>query len=315
MNISSNRIKKWILEAGFQTVGIAQVTHLPEAQHQLKKWLSKGNNGTMNWMKKREKERGDLNQYFPEAKSVVSVGLNYFSGTSQKDLSSGFKFSNYAWGDDYHGVMKSKLFKVLGKIKEQDPDVNGLVCVDTSPVMEKVWAQEAGLGWQGKHTNLITRDYGSWIFLGEIILDIELETDQSFDEDLCGTCTACINACPTQALGEYEIDSRKCISYLTIEHRGEFEEEDGKKLNDWIYGCDICQEVCPWNEKFGKKTDESAFYPRKEILDWTSEKWNALDEEGFRKLFRNSAVKRTKFSGLKRNITSNNRKKVKEKIS
>jgi len=292
-------------EAGFQTVGIAQVTALPKAQHQLKKWLSQGRNGTMDWMKKREKERGDLTQYFPEAKTVVSVGLNYFSGTTQRDIKSGFKFSNYAWGDDYHEVLKSKLFRVMKKIKDVDSSVKGIVCVDTSPVMEKVWAQQAGLGWQGKHTNLITRDYGSWVFLGEMILDIELEVDAPFSEDLCGTCTACIDACPTQALNEYQIDSRKCISYLTIEHRGAFSNPDEQKLNQWIYGCDICQEVCPWNEKFEKSTNETSFYPRKDILHWDREKWSSMDEDGFRKLFRKSAVKRTKYSGLKRNIKSN----------
>ncbi len=306
MNISSYQIKKWILDTGFQKVGIASARSNPKARSQLSEWLKKGNHGSMEWIKKREKERGDIKEYFPEAKSIISVGMNYYSGFSQDDLPSDHRFSNYAWGDDYHNVLKQRLFRVLKKIKEQEPSVNGLVCVDTSPVMEKVWAQEAGLGWQGKHTNLITRDYGSWIFLGEIILDIELESDPPFEEDLCGTCTACIDACPTQALDEYQIDSRKCISYLTIEHRGEFDEEDNKKLNNWIYGCDICQEVCPWNEKFGKISEESAFLPRKEILEWDNEKWNSLDELGFRKLFLNSAVKRTKFSGLKRNIKSNN---------
>ena len=312
MNISSKQIKQWVLTEGFQKVGIASAKLIPHAQFKLKEWLQIGNHGSMEWIKKREKERGDVREYFPEAKSIISVGLNYYTGFSQDDLSSEYKFSNYAWGDDYHIVMKSKLFKVLKKIKEQEPNLKGLVCVDTSPIMEKVWAQESGLGWQGKHTNLITRDYGSWIFLGEIILNIELETDPPFDEDLCGTCTACIDACPTQALDEYQIDSRKCISYLTIEHRGKFEGEDDKKLNRWIYGCDICQEVCPWNEKFGQKTNEHAFFPRKEILEWKSEQWNAIDEEGFRKLFRNSAVKRTKYSGLKRNIVSNQLNKKEE---
>ena len=311
MNISSNQVKQWILTEGFQKVGIASVKLIPHSQHKLKDWLQMGNHASMEWIKKREKERGDIREYFPEAKSIISVGLNYYTGFSQDDLSSEYKFSNYAWGDDYHIVMKSKLFKVLKKIKEQEPNVKGLVCVDTSPIMEKAWAQESGLGWQGKHTNLITRDYGSWIFLGEIILNIELETDSPFSEDLCGTCTACIDACPTQALDEYQIDSRKCISYLTIEHRGDFSGGDGEKLNQWIYGCDICQEVCPWNEKFGQPTNDSSFYPREEILKWDREKWNSLDEDGFRKLFRKSAVKRTKYSGIKRNIQSNQLNKKK----
>ena len=312
MNISSKQIKQWVLTEGFQKVGIASAKLIPHAGFKLKEWLDKGFHGSMEWMRKRERERGDVRKYFPEAKSIISVGMNYYTGFSQSELPSEYQFSNYAWGDDYHVVLKSRLFKVLKKIKVQEPNVNGLVCVDTSPIMEKVWAQEAGLGWQGKHTNLITRDYGSWIFLGEIILDIELETDPPFDEDLCGTCTACIDACPTEALDEYQIDSRKCISYLTIEHRGKFEKEDDKKLNRWIYGCDICQEVCPWNEKFGQSSEESGFSPRNEILEWDTEKWNVLDEEGFRKLFHYSAVKRTKFSGLKRNIESNQLNKKKE---
>ena len=209
-------------------------------------------------------------------------------------------------------MLKTRLFEVLKKIQEVSPKTKGLVCTDTSPIMEKVWAQEAGMGWQGKHTNLITRDYGSWIFLGEIILDIELDSDLAFVEDLCGTCTACIDACPTNALDEYKIDSRKCISYLTIEHRGEFQRENTNDLAQWIYGCDICQEVCPWNEKFSQITDESAFFSRKEILEWNDNNWDALDEDGFKKLFRKSAVKRTKFSGLKRNINFNNKKKIME---
>ena len=170
--------------------------------------------------------------------------------------------------------------------------------------MDKVWAQRAGLGWQGKHTNLITKDFGSWLFLGELLIDIELDYDELFSEDLCGSCTACIDACPTQALGEYEIYAEKCISYLTIEHRGDFP-DNRSELHNWFYGCDICQEVCPWNEKFAQVTTQNYFYPKKEILYWTNEDWEKIDEEGFRKLFKGSAVKRTKYSGLSRNINTN----------
>jgi epoxyqueuosine reductase len=200
--------------------------------------------------------------------------------------------------------LKSGLYKLLSWLKAEVPNVKGVACVDTSPVMDKVWAQKAGLGWQGKHTNLITIDYGSWLFLGELIVDIELDYDQPFTEDLCGSCTACIDACPTHALGEYEIYAEKCISYLTIEHRGKL--PDGRsELHDWIYGCDICQDVCPWNQKFSQLTAEESFKPRKEILGFTDENWQALDVQGFRKLFKGSAVKRTKFSGLSRNINAN----------
>jgi epoxyqueuosine reductase len=170
--------------------------------------------------------------------------------------------------------------------------------------MDKVWAQRAGLGWIGKHTNLISRDQGSWLFLGELILNMELEYDAPFVEDLCGSCTACIDACPTQALEEYRINAGKCISYLTIEHRGELPEAEND-LHGWIYGCDICQEICPWNQKFSRESDKSEFQPRQEILDRTKEDWKKLTEKKFREIFKGSAVKRTKFAGLKRNIKSN----------
>ncbi len=302
--ISSKSIKNKALELGFQKVGIAKAEATWEAKNNLDEWVKAGGHATMEWVAKRSDERGDIHTYFPEAKSVISVGINYFVGRNQTDIRSDFKFSNYAWGDDYHEVLKKKLFQLLGRLKDETPDVKGLACVDTSPVMDKVWAQKAGLGWQGKHTNLITRDYGSWLFLGELIVDMELDYDPPFDEDLCGTCKACIDACPTWALDEYQIDSAKCISYRTIEHRGAFAEGEND-LDGWIFGCDVCQDVCPWNQKFSQVTDEPAFQPRREILDWTDADWPKMDEEGFRKLFKGSAVKRTKFSGLNRNIKQN----------
>jgi Uncharacterized Fe-S protein len=173
-------------------------------------------------MEKRKDERGSIFNYFTEVKSVISVGLNYFSGHDQNDLKSNYKFSNYAWGDDYHHIIKSKLYELMKHIKDEYPDIKAIACVDTSPIMEKLWAQKSGIGWQGKHTNLITRDYGSWLFLGEILVDIELEYDNEFIEDLCGSCTACIDSCPTHALDEYQIYAEKCISYFTIEHKREF---------------------------------------------------------------------------------------------
>lgn len=300
----SVQIKSKALEFGFQKIGITKAVSTPQEKSNLDTWLKKGHHGSMAWIANRKNERGDIFQYFPEAKSVISVGLNYFTGHDQEDLNSNYKFSNYALGNDYHDIIKSKLYTLLGWVKSMDPDIKGIACVDTSPVMDKVWAQKAGLGWQGKHTNLISRDYGSWLFLGELIVDIKLDYDKPFTEDLCGSCTACIDACPTQALGEYEIYGEKCISYLTIEHRGDLP-ADQLDLHGWIYGCDICQEVCPWNEKFAQRTNEQSFNPKQEILDWTHEDWQSLDEAGFRKLFKDSAVKRTKFSGLSRNIKLN----------
>ena len=300
----ANCIKVKSYDLGFQKVGITKAVSISEEKEKLETWLSRGHHGTMSWLAERKHERGDIFTYFPDVKSVISLGMNYYTGYGQGELNSENKFSNYAWGEDYHDILKSKLYKLLNWMKIEIPDLNGIACVDTSPVMDKVWAQRAGLGWQGKHTNLITTDFGSWLFLGELLVDIELDYDELFSEDLCGSCTSCIDACPTQALGEYEIYAEKCISYLTIEHRGDFP-DNRSELHNWIYGCDICQEVCPWNEKFSQVTIQNYFYPKKEILYWTNEDWERIDEEGFRKLFKGSAVKRTKYSGLSRNINAN----------
>ncbi len=304
MEISSKSIKKKAEELGFQKVGIAKAKETPKEREDLESWLNRGRHGNMNWMLKRKDERGDIRTYFPKAKSVVSLGLNYYTGKGQDDLKSDYKFSNYAWGDDYHIVLKKKIYELLNWIKSSSPDIEGVSCVDTSPVMDKVWAKNAGLGWLGKHTNLITPDLGSWIFLGELILDIELDYDEPFLEDLCGSCTACIDACPTQALDSYKIDAKKCISYSTIEYRGNFK-KDGSNLHGWIFGCDICQDVCPWNQKFSIETDMNEFQPRPEIVNYTNQDWEKLDNDTFRKLFKDSSVKRTKYFGLKRNIKQN----------
>jgi len=300
----ANCIKAKSYDLGFQKVGITKAVAISEEKEKLETWLSRGHHGTMSWLAERKHERGDIFTYFPDVKSVISLGMNYYTGYGQNELNSENKFSNYAWGEDYHDILKSRLYKLLNWLKIEIPDLNGIACVDTSPVMDKVWAQRAGLGWQGKHTNLITKDFGSWLFLGELLVDVELDYDELFSEDLCGSCTSCIDACPTQALGEYEIYAEKCISYLTIEHRGDFP-DNHSELHNWIYGCDICQEVCPWNEKFSQVTTQNYFYPKKEILHWTNEDWERIDEEGFRKLFKGSAVKRTKYSGLSRNINAN----------
>ena len=301
MSISAEYIKEKAYELGFHKVGIAKASQTKKEKKNLDDWLSQKKHGEMMWMEKRKSERGNIFNYFPEARTVVSLGYNYYLGKDQSDLESSYKFSNYAWGEDYHDVIKTKLFSLLKTINKKSPEAKGLVCVDTAPIMEKVWAQRAGLGWQGKHTNLISTDYGSWLFLGEIILDIDLEIDEPFSKDLCGTCTACIDACPTQALDEYVLDSSKCISYLTIEHRGDFL-EDKNDLNDWIYGCDICQEVCPWNISFSQISDDSYFEPREKIANNTDQEWENLSHLEFNSIFKKSSVKRTKFSGLKRNI-------------
>lgn len=293
----SEKIKSLLTEHGFTHIGITPAIETDETKSNLNQWIDKNYNGTMAWMEHRKEERGNICEYFPEAKSVVSVGLNYFHGRAEGDA----KISNYAWGDDYHDVLKNRLHLTLNVLKDIEPNILARVCVDTSPVMEKTWAQKAGLGWIGKHTNLITKDYGSWIFLGEIILNIDLDYDKEFQEDLCGTCTACLDACPVDAFpNPYQIDAAKCISYQTIEYRGDF--KDDLNNHDWIYGCDICQEVCPWNRKFEKKSEVTAFNKRENLIDKNLTSWSKLTDEEFKNIFRKSAVKRTKYSGFKRNI-------------
>lgn len=297
----TNFIRWKARELGFQKTGIAQAGELKHEADRLSEWLGRGYHATMAWMEKRLNERQDIVEYFPEAKSIVCVGMNYFHGQA----SGGLKISNYAWGDDYHSVVKGRLKELLDHVQALKPETKGVVCADTSPVMEKPWAQRAGLGWIGKHTNLISKNYGSWLFLGELILDCELEYDPPFAEDLCGNCTACIDACPTDAIvKEYVLDSSRCISYLTIEHRGDLPDEMSDQLHGWIYGCDICQEVCPWNVKFARKSSEDSFAPRCEVVERKEAEWMAMTEDNYGRTFRKSAVKRTKFVGLKRNISA-----------
>lgn len=307
MGLNSNIIKKKAIDLGFSKVGISKAEPTPKEKEKLIQWIFKNKNGSMKWIENRKDERADIHKYFKNAKSIISVALNYYTGQNQDNLKSDYKFSNYAWGDDYHLILKKKLFTLLKWIKDSNKETKGVVCVDTSPVMEKVWAQKSGLGWIGKHTNLITKDYGSWVFLGELILDIKLEYDVSFDEDLCGNCTACIDSCPTMALIEYQLDSNKCISYLSIEKRGDFSEND-EDLHGWIYGCDICQEVCPWNQKFSQKSTENSFYAKDEIKNYSNIEWEELKRSQYKKIFKGSAVKRTKYEGLKRNIKENQSK-------
>tara|TARA_B100000131_G_scaffold318726_1_gene363170 strand:+ start:1480 stop:2400 length:921 start_codon:yes stop_codon:yes gene_type:complete len=301
MNLSSS-IKSKALEIGFSKIGIAKADFYKSDKLNLNSWIDKGYHASMQWIERRKEERANIKEYYPNSKSVISIAMNYFTGNSN-DYFSNNKISNYAWGDDYHIVIKNKLHELLKYIKNIDDSINGICCVDTSPISEKVWAQRSGIGWIGKHTNLITRDFGTWVFLGEIILDVDLEYDQPFTKDLCGTCTLCIDACPTDALiNEYQLDSNKCISYLTIEHRDEIPEKFQDKMNDWIYGCDICQEVCPWNKKFSIHSDKESFLPRDFLINNDADFLKSLSQEEYSRLFKNSAMKRTKISGLKRNI-------------
>ena len=301
MNLS-NLIKNKAYELGFSKIGIAKAQFYEKDKINLNNWIDNGYHGSMDWIKRRRDEKSDIFQYYPNAKSVISVALNYFTGYS-KDYFSNHKISNYAWGDDYHNLLKNKLFTLLDYIKSFDKSLNGICCVDTSPISEKVWAQRAGLGWIGKHTNLITKDYGTWVFLGEIITDFKLEYDKVFTTNLCGSCTACVEACPTDAIiGDYKLDANKCISYQTIENRSEIPEEFIGKMDGWIYGCDICQEVCPWNHRFSVISNEASFQPRDFLKNNDINFLYDLNQEEFSKYFKDSPMKRTKRNGLKRNI-------------
>ena len=305
---TDNHIKEEIInkahQLGFQKIGFAEAKFYQEDKERLYSWVDNNYNATMDWVSKRKEERGNILKYFPEVKTVISFGFNYFSGRGSQDISKEFKFSNYAWGDDYHLIIKKYLFEIVAFMETILDDFNYRVCVDTSPLMEKQWAMKSGIGWIGKHTNLITKDYGSWLFLSEILIDKKIEPDQIYSEDLCGTCTECIDQCPTDAIIEpYILDSNKCISYLTIEHKGDIVNDKKDTLDNWIYGCDICQEVCPWNIKFEKRTEDFHFYPREEIKKRNKiEDWEITKEE-FSQIFKKSAVKRTKHKGLQRNIS------------
>ena len=296
----SEQIKTWALEVGFDKVGIARAERLEKEGAHLFQWLDAGYHGEMAWMERWRDQRVDPGELLPNAKSVVAVALNYFTPHRHDDRPG--KISRYAWGDDYHDVVKEKLYQLLERIKYAAPDANGKVCVDTAPIMDKAWAVRAGLGWIGKSTNLITTDLGSWVFLGELILDIELEYNDRSVADHCGSCTACIDACPTDAITEpYVVDARKCISYATIELRDEtLPVEFDDKLDGWIYGCDVCQDVCPWN-RFEKPTPEEHFEPRHGETSLDIDDVLELTPETFAARFRRSAMKRTKLAGLTRN--------------
>ena len=296
----TQKIKSRALELGFTKVGIARAEALTEEGKHLSEWLNRWYHGTMEWMEKNVEKRSDPRAILPNAKSVVCVAMNYYTDTQHPVDPTVGRISRYAWGDDYHIVVTERLRQLFHDIKTFAPEVNGKLYVDTGPVMDKAWAVRAGIGWLGKHTNVITKDYGSWVFLGEIILDAELEYDEPIT-DFCGSCTACIEACPTGAITEpYVLDSTKCISYLTIEHRGPIHNELKPHLENWIYGCDICQDVCPWN-KFQQPTEEQSFQPRKENIAPRLSELAELTQAEFSERFRKSPMKRTKRDGLVRN--------------
>jgi len=298
--ILSENIKQRALFEGFNKVGIVGAESLEDEGRRLKEWLARGHHGEMRWMARDVHKRIDPREIFPQARSVVVVALNYFTPHQHQQSPATGKVSRYAWGDDYHDVVKEKLVSLLEWIKEQEPRADGKVCVDIQPVMDKAWAVRAGLGWLGKHSNVITQEHGSWVFIGELLLNLDLEHDRERVEDHCGRCTLCIDACPTAAITEpYVVDSNKCISYATIELRApELPEE--MDLAGWLYGCDVCQDVCPWN-RFEQATSEARFEPREGNVDVELDEVLEFTPESYAARYRGSAMKRAKLTGLQRN--------------
>lgn len=299
--INSRIIKEEAGKLGFMFCGISKAGFLEEEAPRLESWLKNGYHGEMQYMENHFDKRLDPTRLVEGARSVISLALNYYPEARQADPQAP-KISKYAYGTDYHFVIKDKLKGLLEVIREKIGDVDGRAFVDSAPVLDKAWARKAGLGWVGKNSNLLNRNSGSFFFLAELILDLELAPDIAPARDHCGTCTRCIDACPTQAIvGPYLVDGSRCISYLTIELKNEIPHEFRGKMDNWMFGCDVCQDVCPWN-RFSIVHAEPAFTPQEELLGFTRADWEEMTEETFRKVFKNSPVKRTRYAGLKRNI-------------
>jgi epoxyqueuosine reductase len=297
-------IKKIASALGFSYCGISKAEFLEGEAPGLEEWLKRGYHGKMQYMENHFDKRLDPTKLVPGAKSVVSLIYNYYptsAGKPGKNQVSSFKVAKYAFGEDYHVVIKDKLKIFMEKIQEEVGDISGRVFVDSAPVMERQWAAKSGIGWLGKNSLLLNKQMGSFFFLAELILDLELEPDTPM-KDYCGTCTACIDACPTDAIHEANsIDSNKCISYLTIELKEGIPSEFKEKMNNWVFGCDICQDVCPWN-RFSVSHQEPRFNPQGDWPQFTDQEWKELTEEVFQKNFSKSAITRTGFNGLRRNI-------------
>lgn len=296
----TRRIKEEAKRLGFLSCGISRAEFLEEEAPRLEKWLKQGMHGEMRYMENHFDKRLDPRRLVDGAKSVISLLLNYYP--SEEQVPDTYKISKYAYGQDYHHVIKAKLRELHAFISREIGEVNGRAFVDSAPVLDKVWAARSGLGWIGKHSNLLTQQVGSFYFIAELIIDLELEYDTPVT-DHCGSCTACIDACPTEAIIQpYVVDGSKCISYLTIELRDEIPTSFRDKMDDWAFGCDVCQDVCPWN-RFSKPHSEPLFNPHPDLLGMSKKDWEEITEEVFQKVFKGSAVKRTKFKGLKRNIS------------
>ncbi|WP_139958924.1 tRNA epoxyqueuosine(34) reductase QueG [Flavicella sediminum] len=293
-------IKSKALALGFTSIGISKAEFLEEEAPRLEQWLQNGFQGEMSYLENHFDKRLDPTLLVEGAKSVISLSYNYFPEEEQTDAA--YKLAKYAYGQDYHHVIKDKLKLLMEEIQQEIGEVSGRAFTDSAPVLERAWAQKSGLGWNGKHSLLIQKKHGSFFFLAELILDLELEYDVPFHTNHCGTCTKCIDACPTQAiLPNNTVDGSKCISYFTIELKNELPTSVKGKFDDWMFGCDICQDVCPWN-RFSKPHTEPLFQPHADLLQMTKNDWQEITQDIFQKVFKKSAVKRTKFSGLTRNI-------------
>ncbi len=293
-------IKTEAKRLGFMSCGISKAGFLEEEAPRLERWLNKNMHGNMQYMENHFDKRLDPTKLVEDSKSVISLLLNYYPSDTQID-STAPKISKYAYGNDYHHVIKHKLKSLLYFIQDEIGEVSGRAFVDSAPVLDKAWAAKSGLGWIGKHSNLLTQKVGSFYFIAELIIDLDLEYDHA-TTDHCGSCTACLDACPTQAItSPHVVDGSKCISYLTIELKENIPTGFKDKMDDWMFGCDVCQDVCPWN-RFSKPHNEPLFNPHPDLLSLTNKDWQEITEDTFKKVFQKSAVKRTKFSGLTRNI-------------
>ncbi|HEX9739725.1 MAG TPA: tRNA epoxyqueuosine(34) reductase QueG [Ignavibacteriaceae bacterium] len=299
MKITNEIVVGKAKQIGFDLVGFAKADKLIEETANLKKWLELKYHGDMEYMERNIEKRNDVSKVLPGVKSVISLAVNYYTNEQYSNQKDKGKISRYAWGKDYHLIIWKKLGQLENELKEIDPEFESKSYVDTGPVMDKEWAVKAGLGWLGKHTNVINKEMGSWFFIATVFTNYEFEYS-SIITDHCGSCTACIDACPTGAIvEEYLLDSTKCISYLTIENKKEIPDKFKDQFGNWIFGCDICQDVCPWNIKFAEATLNSGFLPKNKEIN-LSEITN-MSEEEFRERFSESPVKRTKLKGLKRN--------------
>ncbi len=299
-------IKQIAHDLGFQNCGISKARFLEEEAPRLEIWLKEGMHGEMQYMENHFDKRLDPRLLVEGTQSVVSLSLNYF--TEEKQIEGTFKVSKYAFGDDYHEVIRAKLNEFMSRLKTHIPEIEGRGFVDSAPMMDKVWAKNAGLGWIGKHSNLLSKKQGSFFFLAELLLNIECEYDDVLQTDHCGTCTNCIDACPTEAIVQpYLVDGSKCISYFTIELKNELPSDMLGKFDDWIFGCDVCQDVCPWN-RFSIAHQEKSFQANQTILNMTRNDWENIKAEEFKILFKHSPIKRSKYEGLQRNIQANKKR-------